>query len=378
MHGLSEVLYAFTSAANNNGSAFAGLTANTPWLNTALGVAMLLGRFVPIVLVLALAGSLAAQDKVPATVGHAADAPAAVRRPARRRRGRHHRTHLLPRSHAGSPGGRARLTHVHPHSHPRRRHGLPSPTKASPLVRLVAAGAGAPRRVPQAEPAQRCGATRHVPRLGRRRAHDRDRDRRAVPRRSGGLRRHRRCRSASPGASPSGSGSRCSSRTSPSPWPRAAARRRPRRCARPARARWRTGWSRTTPRRMPRADSAETDRGRLLRPDARRHGRRVGRRARSPATATSSRASRRSTSRRSPASPPRSCASPAATARAVTGGTRVLSDRIVVRITSKPGETFVDRMIALVEGAARQTHAQRDRAEHPAREPVDRVRRRRC
>ncbi|MFF2370563.1 potassium-transporting ATPase subunit KdpA [Agromyces sp. NPDC058110] len=69
VHGMSEVLYAFTSAANNNGSAFAGLTANTPWLNTALGVAMLLGRFVPIVLVLALAGSLAAQGKVPATAG---------------------------------------------------------------------------------------------------------------------------------------------------------------------------------------------------------------------------------------------------------------------------------------------------------------------
>ncbi|PZQ90355.1 MAG: potassium-transporting ATPase subunit KdpA [Leifsonia xyli] len=68
-HGMSEVLYAFTSAANNNGSAFAGLTANTPWLNTALGVAMLLGRFVPIVFVLALAGSLAAQDAVPATAG---------------------------------------------------------------------------------------------------------------------------------------------------------------------------------------------------------------------------------------------------------------------------------------------------------------------
>jgi K+-transporting ATPase ATPase A chain len=68
-HGLSEVLYAFTSAANNNGSAFAGLTANTPWLNTALGVAILLGRFVPIVFVLALAGSLASQDKVPATAG---------------------------------------------------------------------------------------------------------------------------------------------------------------------------------------------------------------------------------------------------------------------------------------------------------------------
>lgn len=68
-HGLSEVLYAFTSAANNNGSGFAGLTADTPWLNTTLGLAILLGRFVPIVFVLALAGSLAAQDKVPTTAG---------------------------------------------------------------------------------------------------------------------------------------------------------------------------------------------------------------------------------------------------------------------------------------------------------------------
>ncbi|MBF4618173.1 potassium-transporting ATPase subunit KdpA [Clavibacter sp. VKM Ac-2873] len=69
LHGLSEVVYAFTSAANNNGSAFAGLTANTPWFNTALGAAMLLGRFLPIVFVLALAGSLAAQDRIPTTSG---------------------------------------------------------------------------------------------------------------------------------------------------------------------------------------------------------------------------------------------------------------------------------------------------------------------
>ncbi|MGV2984970.1 potassium-transporting ATPase subunit KdpA [Microbacterium sp. AGC85] len=69
VHGMSEVLYAFTSAANNNGSAFAGLTADTPWFNTALGIAMLLGRFIPIVLVLALAGSFAAQERIPATSG---------------------------------------------------------------------------------------------------------------------------------------------------------------------------------------------------------------------------------------------------------------------------------------------------------------------
>ncbi|MDQ1564696.1 MAG: potassium-transporting ATPase potassium-binding subunit [Actinomycetota bacterium] len=69
LHGYSEVLYAFTSAGNNNGSAFAGLTATTPWMDTALGVVMLLGRFLPMVFILALAGSFAAQDKVPATAG---------------------------------------------------------------------------------------------------------------------------------------------------------------------------------------------------------------------------------------------------------------------------------------------------------------------
>jgi K+-transporting ATPase ATPase A chain len=68
-HGFSEVLYAFTSAANNNGSAFAGLSANTTWYNTALGLAMLFGRFLPMVFVLALAGSLAGQQHVPVTAG---------------------------------------------------------------------------------------------------------------------------------------------------------------------------------------------------------------------------------------------------------------------------------------------------------------------
>jgi potassium-transporting ATPase potassium-binding subunit len=68
-HGLSEVLYAFTSAANNNGSAFAGISVNTDWYNTALGLAMVFGRFLPIVLVLALAGSLAKQGMTPESVG---------------------------------------------------------------------------------------------------------------------------------------------------------------------------------------------------------------------------------------------------------------------------------------------------------------------
>ncbi|MEU4044437.1 potassium-transporting ATPase subunit KdpA [Streptomyces antibioticus] len=68
-HGFSEILYAYTSAANNNGSAFAGLNADTQWFNSTLGLAMLFGRFVPMVFVLALAGSLARQTPVPATAG---------------------------------------------------------------------------------------------------------------------------------------------------------------------------------------------------------------------------------------------------------------------------------------------------------------------
>lgn len=68
-HALSEVLYAFTSAASNNGSAFGGITVNTPWWDTALGLAMLVGRFLPLVLVLALAGSLARQRPVPESEG---------------------------------------------------------------------------------------------------------------------------------------------------------------------------------------------------------------------------------------------------------------------------------------------------------------------
>ncbi|MEV6399074.1 potassium-transporting ATPase subunit KdpA [Streptomyces sp. NPDC051907] len=68
-HGFSEILYAFTSGANNNGSAFAGLNADTQWFNSTIGIAMLLGRFLPMVFVLALAGSLAEQKPVPETAG---------------------------------------------------------------------------------------------------------------------------------------------------------------------------------------------------------------------------------------------------------------------------------------------------------------------
>lgn len=68
-HGLSEVLYAFASTGNNNGSAFAGLTVTSDFFQIALGLAMLFGRFVPIVAVLMLAGAVAQQQRVPATAG---------------------------------------------------------------------------------------------------------------------------------------------------------------------------------------------------------------------------------------------------------------------------------------------------------------------
>jgi potassium-transporting ATPase potassium-binding subunit len=69
IHGFSEVLYAYASAANNNGSAFGGLTVTSHWFEASLGVAMLLGRFLPIIFTLALAGSLAAQQKTPVSAG---------------------------------------------------------------------------------------------------------------------------------------------------------------------------------------------------------------------------------------------------------------------------------------------------------------------
>jgi K+-transporting ATPase ATPase A chain len=68
-HGLSEIIYAYTSAAGNNGSAFAGLSANTHWYNISLGIAMFMGRFLMIVPMLAVAGNLAGKKIVPASSG---------------------------------------------------------------------------------------------------------------------------------------------------------------------------------------------------------------------------------------------------------------------------------------------------------------------
>jgi K+-transporting ATPase ATPase A chain len=68
-HGLSEILYAFTSATGNNGSAFMGLNANTHWYNLSIGMAMLVGRFLMIIPMLAVAGNLAQKKSAPASLG---------------------------------------------------------------------------------------------------------------------------------------------------------------------------------------------------------------------------------------------------------------------------------------------------------------------
>jgi K+-transporting ATPase ATPase A chain len=68
-HGLSEILYAYSSCTGNNGSAFAGLSANTQWYNTTLGIAMLIGRFLMIIPIMAMAGALAQKKLVPASAG---------------------------------------------------------------------------------------------------------------------------------------------------------------------------------------------------------------------------------------------------------------------------------------------------------------------
>ena len=105
-HGFSEILYAFSSAGNNNGSAFAGLSANTPFYNTALGICMLFARYWLAIPVLALAGAFAAAKHVPAVRRHAADAYPAVRVRADRHRDHRRRADLRARAGARS-GGRA-------------------------------------------------------------------------------------------------------------------------------------------------------------------------------------------------------------------------------------------------------------------------------
>ena len=103
-HGFSELLYAFSSASENNGSAFAGINVNTPWYNLMTGLAMLIGRFGFILPTLAIAGSLATKKKVPTTSRHAPHSRPALCRPLGGRRGGDWRLDFLPGAFAGSTG----------------------------------------------------------------------------------------------------------------------------------------------------------------------------------------------------------------------------------------------------------------------------------
>ena len=96
-HGLSEILYAYSSGGGNNGSAFAGLNANTPWWDTTMGITMLIGRFLMIIPALAIAGSMVGKKVVPASLGTFPTNGRAVQRAAGRRRRDRRRAHLLPR-----------------------------------------------------------------------------------------------------------------------------------------------------------------------------------------------------------------------------------------------------------------------------------------
>ena len=250
-HGLSEVLYAFMSAGNNNGSAFAGLSANTDFYNTALGLAMLAGRFLPIVLVLALAGSLARQQPVPATAG-----TLPTHRPLfvgmlvgvdHHRR----RADLLPGARARPAGGGPVMSTTPQPARPPPPH--PKDVTSWPLPRSAAhASAGraarpedaadlAAGRAPQARPARHGPQPGHVRRRGRRRAVDRAGHHRPEPVRLVGRR--------------SGCGSPWCSPTSPRRSPRAAARPRPRPCAGPRPRPWPGGCAPTAPRRPSRPRS---------------------------------------------------------------------------------------------------------------------------
>ena len=100
-HGLTEIMYAYTSMANNNGSAFAGLGTTATWYQVTGGIVMLFGRFMPMIFALGLAGSLARQQTVPASVGTMPTRQAAVRRHGHRRDPHHRRPDLLPGARAG-------------------------------------------------------------------------------------------------------------------------------------------------------------------------------------------------------------------------------------------------------------------------------------
>ena len=217
-HGFTEILYAFSSAANNNGSAFAGLSANTPFYNTSSRVAMWFGRFAVIVPVLALAGSLAAKKRLPRDRPDPAHPRSAVRRASDRQRRPGRPAELRA-------GARARADRRALLALRRQVSDMSTTTRISfSLFDPALRPAGDRRVFRQARPADPVAQPGDVRRLRRQHPHDRARLAGARPATA-----KRRPDSSSP--SPSGSGSRCCSPTSPRRSPKAAARPRPPACA---------------------------------------------------------------------------------------------------------------------------------------------------
>ena len=306
-HGLTEMMYAYTSASNNNGSAFAGLTADQPFLNLTLAFCMFVGRLVPIVLVLALAGVLRRAAQAPGHRRHHADRHPAVHRPARRHRRGRRRAHLLP-----GPGARADRGGPVMTAAPLVRTGWdalpqafakldPRHTFRSPVIFVVWVGSVLTTVLAVADPSVFSisvtvwlWATVLFANLAEAVAEGRGKAQAET------LRKTR---------------------------------------------------TETTARRLREDGTEEQVRGTELRlgdlvvveagqviPGDGDVVEGVATVDESAITGESAPVIRESGGDR--------CA--------VTGGTTVLSDRIVVKVTSKPGETFIDRMIALVEGAARQ------------------------
>ena len=328
-HGLSEMLYAYSSATGNNGSAFAGLSANTPWYNTTLGLAMLIGRFLMIV------------------PDHGAGRLARRRRKSRR----------PARARSRSPAARSSSCCIGTVLLVGALNFLPAltlgpdrralPHRAGQTVLTVSIRTSMTQKAPSLFDWNIVG-----PAIG-------DSFRKLDPRlmiknpvmfvtmvgavlTTVGIFTVARPSAASSRNSRSGSGSPCSSPTSPKPSPKAAAKPRPTACARRARTRWRAACATGAKRRSPRPDLQKGDlvvceAGDVIPADGEViEG--IASVDEAAITGESAPVIRESGGDRS----------------AVTGGTRVLSDRIVIRITMEKGHGFLDRMIALVEGAQRQ------------------------
>ena len=162
-HGFAEILYAFSSQTGNNGSAFAGLTGNTPFYNLTGGLAMLIGRYGMIIPILALAGSMAAKRRVAPSLGTFPTTGVALVRPAHRRRHHRRRAHVLPgprrwaRSSSSSSRTPERSPDPWPQSFPllgrsRPRH-APLPALRDPRRRQAGRRAAAAARRPRSGPA---------------------------------------------------------------------------------------------------------------------------------------------------------------------------------------------------------------------------------